>query len=104
MGARCGWPSVRSRPGGTLRNLASTSKRPTAAATRLRGSLAMRETPSVRHAEPTGPPRRAGRAGNGEHPRIGDPALQSLLAAIPAAIYTTDAAGYITYYNQAAAK
>ena len=65
----------------------------------------MPETPSVRHAEPTErPPRRAGRPGNGEHPRIGDPALQGLLAAIPAAIYTTDAAGYITYYNQAAAK
>ena len=37
MGARCGWPSVRSRPGGALRNLAPTSKWPTAAATRLRG-------------------------------------------------------------------
>ena len=65
----------------------------------------MPETPSVRHAEPTERPTRgAGRPGNGEHPRIGDPALQGLLAAIPAAIYTTDAAGYITYYNQAAAK
>ena len=28
--------------------------------------------------------------------------LQDLLAAIPAAIYTTDAAGKITYYNEAA--
>ena len=57
----------------------------------------MPETPSVRHAEPTErPTRRAGRAGNGEHRRIGDPALQGLLAAIPAAIDTTDAAGYIT--------
>lgn len=30
--------------------------------------------------------------------------LQDLLAAIPAAIYTTDAAGKITYYNEAAVK
>jgi PAS domain S-box-containing protein len=34
--------------------------------------------------------------------RVNEQRLQDLLAAIPAAIYTTDAAGKITYYNEAA--
>src|SRR6188474_646217 len=66
----------------------------------------MSETTEVRRAKPARlPRRRAGRSGRrGDPPHIGDPALRELLAAIPAAIYTTDVDGTITYYNEAAAK
>jgi PAS domain-containing protein len=36
--------------------------------------------------------------------RRGDIQLENLIRALPAAIYTTDAAGRITFYNEAAAK
>src|SRR6476619_4803877 len=36
--------------------------------------------------------------------RLGDTQLDSLIQALPAAIYTTDAAGRITFYNEAAAE
>ena len=39
----------------------------------------------------------------GEAIARGDPYFRDVLEALPAAIYTTDAAGRITYYNQAAA-
>ncbi|MGA7611640.1 MAG: PAS domain S-box protein, partial [Xanthobacteraceae bacterium] len=39
----------------------------------------------------------------GEAITRGDPYFRDVLEALPAAIYTTDAAGRITYYNQAAA-
>ena len=36
--------------------------------------------------------------------RPGDIQLENLIRALPAAMYTTDAAGRITFYNEAAAK
>jgi two-component system CheB/CheR fusion protein len=41
---------------------------------------------------------------NGQHLRMAGAHLESLLQALPAAIYATDAAGRITFYNEAAAK
>jgi PAS domain S-box-containing protein len=68
----------------------------------------MAETLEVRRAKPAKlqkvAPRRTARLGRSERPPSSDAASRELLAAVPAAVYTTDAKGYITYYNEAAAK
>src|ERR1044072_4349954 len=68
----------------------------------------MAETLEVRRAKPAKlqkvAPRRAARLGRSECPHSGDAASRELLAAVPAAVYTTDAKGCIPYYNEAAAK
>ena len=62
------------------------------------------------HAEPARNTRAAFRAGRSsashswqsETPRERERRFRTLLDALPAAVYTTDAAGRITFYNQAA--